>query len=257
MINLDKIKSEVLSRFSEELEVFTSDEVSSTNRQAIEHNYESKKLALFLTSHQTEGRGQRHRSWEDEKGNSLLFSIGVQSSFQTPQLLPVLAGLVLQNCLGFDYEEGLSLKWPNDLLWDGAKLAGILCESQTGSGKDIYVIGVGINWKSAPFEGSACISDLEAEMDCSIDPAGFICDFLESFIWDLKSLNSDEYRSRLIANWENQSGFIGAQVKLESDDNSLSEETYKVHSMDINGFLRLEESGGEIKTLSNERLKIV
>lgn len=107
------------------------------------------EMAL-LALRQTEGRGRHGRHWASAEGN-LALSLLLRP--QTPIALAgqwsLLAGLATLEALA---TPGLQLKWPNDILLNGAKLAGILVESRAGQGgqPDFLVIGIGANLATAP-----------------------------------------------------------------------------------------------------------
>jgi BirA family biotin operon repressor/biotin-[acetyl-CoA-carboxylase] ligase len=106
--------------------------------------------SLFLTEHQTAGRGRRGRHWLAASGQSLLFSVLLRPSQPaTPaatSALTLAVGLGTRAALAAHSMPPLSVKWPNDILAARRKLAGILCESQLRDGHvDAIVIGVGIN----------------------------------------------------------------------------------------------------------------
>lgn len=101
--------------------------------------------AVLTAEHQTSGRGRQGRSWQTRPGAALTFSVLLRPA-AVPQSargwLPLLTGVAVVRALraaaGLD---AAALKWPNDVLVDGAKLAGILAE-QAG---DAIVVGVGLN----------------------------------------------------------------------------------------------------------------
>jgi BirA family transcriptional regulator, biotin operon repressor / biotin---[acetyl-CoA-carboxylase] ligase len=101
---------------------------------------------VVVAQAQTAGRGRRGRLWLDEPGASLLTSIILRPRL-TPARLPTLslaAGVAVAEAL--ERVTGLMprLKWPNDVLVDGRKLAGILLESRIGP-SPLVVLGVGVN----------------------------------------------------------------------------------------------------------------
>ncbi|WP_428645148.1 biotin--[acetyl-CoA-carboxylase] ligase [Roseibium sp.] len=103
---------------------------------------------------QTEGRGRRGRDWESPSGNlfASLLLIDPQPSERIGEL-PLAAAVALADAV--DKAAGtlqlVSLKWPNDLLVDGAKLSGILLEAEILSdGRQAVVLGFGVNCVSHP-----------------------------------------------------------------------------------------------------------
>jgi BirA family biotin operon repressor/biotin-[acetyl-CoA-carboxylase] ligase len=100
-----------------------------------------------VADHQTRGRGRDGRIWHTAPGQGLALSILLTElpAGDTLPLLPLAAGLALARALD-GTGAGVELKWPNDLLIGGGKVAGILCEGRTGgSGERAAVIGVGVN----------------------------------------------------------------------------------------------------------------
>jgi BirA family transcriptional regulator, biotin operon repressor / biotin---[acetyl-CoA-carboxylase] ligase len=101
---------------------------------------------VVVAQAQTAGRGRRGRLWLDEPGASLLTSIILRPRLE-PARLPTLslaAGVAVVEAL--ERVTGLKprLKWPNDVLVDGRKLAGILLESRLGP-SPLVVLGIGVN----------------------------------------------------------------------------------------------------------------
>jgi BirA family transcriptional regulator, biotin operon repressor / biotin---[acetyl-CoA-carboxylase] ligase len=120
---------------------------------------------LVLADEQTAGRGRHGRTWSAPPGSSLLLSLVVRPVVPAASLplLPLLTGLVLAETVARHLPEAqVALKWPNDLLVDDRKAAGILVEGAGGAA----VVGVGINvdWRGVPRpeELAASISLAEA-----------------------------------------------------------------------------------------------
>lgn len=100
---------------------------------------------LLLTERQTAGRGRRGRSWFQGPG-ALAFSLLWRlPDDRPPSGLSLAVGLALAEALSLSSTPALQLKWPNDVLLDGCKVAGILIES---AGAQRFVIGIGINFGS-------------------------------------------------------------------------------------------------------------
>jgi BirA family biotin operon repressor/biotin-[acetyl-CoA-carboxylase] ligase len=106
--------------------------------------------AVLVAETQTHGRGRQGRSWISPPGAALTFSVLLRPVMPPAERgwLPLLTGVALTRALQAATGVDVALKWPNDLLAGGAKLAGILAE-QAG---DAIVVGVGINVGAAPDE---------------------------------------------------------------------------------------------------------
>lgn len=102
---------------------------------------------LLATDEQTEGRGRQHRAWIARPRSALLFSLAVPLP-SLPAALPAVTlacGAALADHF-IAQGAAVRLKWPNDLLLSGRKLAGVLCELAVDpGGKATLVIGVGVN----------------------------------------------------------------------------------------------------------------
>ncbi len=97
-----------------------------------------------ITDHQTAGRGRRGRTWTDPPGTALMFSYVARPRRALAELgaLPLVAGIAIAERL----PGRPRVRWPNDLVVDGGKVAGILVEAVTPPDGDPFaIIGVGIN----------------------------------------------------------------------------------------------------------------
>lgn len=123
--------------------------IPSTNRAAmLACQQENAHGRVFIAEQQTSGRGRRGREWVSPFGRNLYFSTvwRFQQGVLALDGLSLLVGLCVLNALRALGAEGVELKWPNDLLWKGRKLAGILLElNGEPSGECQVVIGVGVN----------------------------------------------------------------------------------------------------------------
>lgn len=104
-----------------------------------------------MTAHQTAGRGRRCRTWVSPPGNlaaTVLEAMPIQSA--AAATLGFAAGLSLHRALD-DLGIAAQLKWPNDVLLDGAKLSGIGLEAEAvGEGRLAVAVGIGVNVVSHP-----------------------------------------------------------------------------------------------------------
>lgn len=133
------------------------DELPSTSGEALAAGRRGEGTALWVTAAvQTAGRGRRSRTWTTERGNLAASLLVIDPA--PPALAPTLsfvAGVALHAAVvdvgGPALAERLALKWPNDLLLDGRKVAGILVEGENlPSRRMAVVIGIGVNCASHP-----------------------------------------------------------------------------------------------------------
>jgi BirA family biotin operon repressor/biotin-[acetyl-CoA-carboxylase] ligase len=121
------------------VEVRVVERCTSTNDLALK----ADRPVLIAAEEQTAGRGRRGRRWHSVPGTSVTFSLGrrIRRPVRELAALSLVAGVATARALralGIDAR----LKWPNDLVVDGAKLGGILVESRN---RNYVVIGIGLN----------------------------------------------------------------------------------------------------------------
>jgi BirA family biotin operon repressor/biotin-[acetyl-CoA-carboxylase] ligase len=120
-------------------------EVDSTNTELMRRARAGRaEPVLLVAERQTAGRGRLGRDWHSDvegSGGTLTFSLGLPLQPHDWSGLSLAVGLSVAQSLHAD----LQLKWPNDLWWQGRKLAGILIETATSGETRYAVIGVGIN----------------------------------------------------------------------------------------------------------------
>lgn len=119
----------------------------STNTDLVAAAHEGAPAwTVFLTEHQTLGRGRMGRRYEAPAGAQLTLSVLIrpprESVFRLGTM-PLATGLALIDAL--KGAEGVGLKWPNDLLREGRKLCGILAEAVSLGEEPAVVIGLGLN----------------------------------------------------------------------------------------------------------------
>jgi BirA family biotin operon repressor/biotin-[acetyl-CoA-carboxylase] ligase len=122
-------------------------ETGSTNADLLARAPGLASPVLLVAEHQTAGRGRAGRSWLSAPGHSLTFSLAWKFDGGLHRLtgLPLAVGTALAETLG-RLGQPVQLKWPNDVLKDGDKLAGILVETAAANDGAVWtVIGIGLN----------------------------------------------------------------------------------------------------------------
>src|SRR5438128_6047736 len=126
------------------IEVRVIERCSSTNDLLLN---EGKDAQLLAAEEQSAGRGRRGRRWHSARGAGVTFSLAriVRKPLRELPALSLVAGVAAVRALRALGVARAALKWPNDLVVDGAKLGGILVETRGQRGGSLAVIGIGIN----------------------------------------------------------------------------------------------------------------
>ena len=151
MLFINLVQANLKTRIlGQQIEYYTR--LESTNSEAWEIIDEGAQSgALIVTDNQFSGKGRADRKWSAAPNKSLTFSLLLFPDFDAnlSGWLPILSGLAVQKAL-LNFDTDVRLKWPNDLILDGKKVGGILCESKVKGNKlNQAVIGIGLNVNEA------------------------------------------------------------------------------------------------------------
>jgi len=119
------------------------------------------RLDACLAEFQTGGRGRRGRAWIAPFGSGICLSVGWCFAEAPPQLsaLSLAAGVGARRALALCGVDGITLKWPNDVLHGDGKLGGILCELRAETAGPAYVVvGIGLNVDLPPAAQEAIVA---------------------------------------------------------------------------------------------------
>ena len=131
------------------------DEVGSTNDVALDAMRQADADGLVvLAESQRSGRGRQGRKWVCPAGSGILMSVLLLDSAEHGQpphdAMTIACGLAVAEAVEQSVGLDCGLKWPNDVLLEGAKLAGVLAETRRSGGVSATVLGIGINVNAAP-----------------------------------------------------------------------------------------------------------
>lgn len=160
--------------------VIVLESATSTNTVAAESSPPLAPFSVVITTDQRNGRGRLGRQWCGQPGEMLAASVVLPVSEPTAlSLTPLLVGACLRESLREHGVRHAELKWPNDVLVEGRKIAGILCEVR---GDYTVIAGVGLNlhFSAAPPAPLAI-----ALSECGVDPALVTDSILATFVSSL------------------------------------------------------------------------
>jgi len=137
----ERIKANLTtSRIGREILVYSS--TSSTNDIAAEYAKNKKNDGLVIfTEEQTAGRGRAGTKWYTGRADSTICSIVLTKVKPRPELLSLTCAVAVAEAVG----AGARIKWPNDIILNGKKVAGILLESRLQGRTAVCILGIGIN----------------------------------------------------------------------------------------------------------------
>lgn len=189
--------------------------------------------ALVLADHQTAGRGRHGRAWHDAPGHALLMTLVLRPSSIAPErfgLVPIAAGVALAEAAEAMLRTAnpppapppnVRLKWPNDVLLGGRKLAGVLAEATwTGTaGAPLVLLGAGVNVGRAAVppalaaQATALVAHVGSE-DATVTRGALLSAFLPAFEARLDALAGAEGAAALCAAATRRLAGRGAAVRV-------------------------------------------
>ncbi|MCU1395811.1 MAG: biotin--[acetyl-CoA-carboxylase] synthetase [Ilumatobacteraceae bacterium] len=175
------------------------DETGSTNADLVGIGTAgAPDRSVLAARHQTAGRGRLDRRWETPAGANLLVSLLLRDVPPHPHEITQRVALAAVDACRMAAGVTPSLKWPNDLLVDGRKLAGILAQAGSSAAGPFVVVGVGLNVGWAP-DGAARLGD-------GVSPA----EVLDALLVAYDALPAD-----IAARYQAELATIGQQVRVE------------------------------------------
>ena len=124
-------------------ELYYLEEVDSTNTWAKANLDKFGPVGAVYPPSQTAGRGRRGHTWINASGQALYYTVVLKTELAQPESLPLFASMAVADALEQRYGIQCQIKWPNDLLLNGKKIVGILCEGMPDH--HAIVCGIGIN----------------------------------------------------------------------------------------------------------------
>lgn len=242
----------------------------------------------ITTKEQSKGRGTSGRDWIGKRGNAFLTLAVPQADIKIPlTLLPLQIGCILAQQVQSVLEENVlnkveatekdseqnvvQLKWPNDVLIDKKKVAGILIESERSeSGEYYFLIGIGVNWRYAPLidqvgpqngREATCIYDCieyngdETQLVDGVEEARQLASKTAQDIFNWirlqRKLSGEDIivlGDNIIRQWEKSGDFCSRQIIRDTQENVFP------IALEKDGRLRVRGRDGKEKLLVSEYL---
>jgi len=224
--------------------------IDSTNAEARRRAASGQREPVWIAADtQTAGRGRRGRAWISPKGNvaaTLLIAPGKPVA-ECAQLSFV-AALAASDALarlapGIDF----TVKWPNDVLANGGKIAGILLESASSGGKPEWLaVGIGINLAAHPPDAEFPATSLMAQGAAPPAPDAALTELAAAFakwyeVWAARGF------SPIRDAWLARAAFLGRRIRARLEHEEISG---VFEGIDVTGALILREAADRVRRIS-------
>jgi BirA family biotin operon repressor/biotin-[acetyl-CoA-carboxylase] ligase len=228
------------------------DEVDSTNdalKRAAKNG--AAHGTLYVAESQSRGKGRQGRAWLGERGESILASVLLRIDCEPRKLPPlaIVAGLATRDAIGGHAK----IKWPNDVLIDGKKVAGILVEAVlSGSRVEAVIVGVGINvhQRMFPAEIAERATSVALHRDTQPNRAVILADVLAGLDRDVSHVAARGLglvHARIAA----ADALAGKRIRLEDGTEA------DALAIELDGTLRVKKLDGTIARLSAGEVHLI
>lgn len=206
--------------------------------------------ALVVADHQSAGRGRFGRTWVAPPGTALLFSVVLRPALEPPRapLIALLAAAAVRQAVEQDTGIRAAIKWPNDVLADGKKLAGVLAESLlAGSHLAAVIAGIGVNVNQETFATERATS-LYGLKGRTYQRFGLLATILEEMRIRYQALLAGDSVA-LLAECRTHSATIGQDVVLSGGGGQIRGRAVDI---DSDGRLVLDTQDGLVRAVAGE-----
>ncbi|MCI8444164.1 MAG: biotin--[acetyl-CoA-carboxylase] ligase [Clostridia bacterium] len=187
-MQLENLNTSFLGRNSEYYK-----QIDSTQSE-IWRRYEKNEIpngTLIMADYQTKGQGTHGRVWHTDEANNIAFSFLIQTNCEIQKLegITIEIANILIKILKEKYGVRLEVKEPNDIVFKGKKIGGILTQSKVvGNQVKCLVIGIGMNIQQEEFaeEIQTIATSIQKEFGISIKPRELIAEFCNAFEKEIK-----------------------------------------------------------------------
>lgn len=227
------------------------DTLGSTNEEALARARAGERGPLWITARrQTAGRGRRARAWISEAGNfhaSLLLSDPCPPDRAAE--LSFVAALALHDAMvkaAAALGPRMTFKWPNDVLIDGAKVAGILVEGENAGSSLAAVIGIGVNCTSHPTDTRYPATDL-ATVGALVTADGLLDGLSRTMMARLAQWDRGAGFAATRGDWVKRAGGMGGEIRVVSGQRDIAG---RFETLDEAGRLILRMPDGTAEVVS-------
>jgi BirA family transcriptional regulator, biotin operon repressor / biotin---[acetyl-CoA-carboxylase] ligase len=225
--------------------------LASTNAEALTLARRGDRGPLWIVAtRQTAGRGRRGNAWVSPPGN--LYATLLLTDPAPPQCAPELSfvtALALHDAIlerAPALRAALALKWPNDMLCNGAKLAGILIEGERTADALAVAIGIGVNCQSHPPQTPYPVTDLKAA-GAVVTAADLFETLSAAMLSRLRQWRGGAGFTDIRADWMARGAGLGAEMRAKLPDREI---VGRGEGLDERGRLLLRLPDGSVEAIA-------
>jgi BirA family biotin operon repressor/biotin-[acetyl-CoA-carboxylase] ligase len=236
-------------------------ETDSTNNRArdfAERDY--PEGTLIVAEEQKAGRGRMGRRWHSPAGMGICMSIILRPLLPPVEapLITLMTAVAVAETLSSLLQLSVRIKWPNDILVNDKKIAGILTEmNATRDSIHYIVLGLGMNVNTPievlPEDISALATSVFIESGKRFERVAIVRTFLKFFEHYYQLLHS-EGSEPILHRWKEFSGIVGQRIKVDAVNDTF---VGKVVDIDRSGVLLLEDDTGKIQRIISGDVSLI
>jgi BirA family transcriptional regulator, biotin operon repressor / biotin---[acetyl-CoA-carboxylase] ligase len=200
---------------------------------------------VIVAGRQTQGRGRMTRVWHSEEGG-LYFTIVLRPDLPLNQaaLICFAASFVMAQVLNRLFEIDARVKWPNDLLVQDRKIAGMLSQIEVQANRILFLnIGIGLNVNNTPVESAPESTSLKSILNRRVSRKEILFEFLNRLD---ERLNMPAGINTIIDDWKTLTITLGRMVKIITNQGAYEG---VARDVDASGALILEREDGRLQTV--------
>lgn len=229
-------------------------ETDSTNAEIIRYlsNHPSEEGLVVIADCQTGGKGRSGRVWHSAPGTGIYLSMLIQPNL-SPEQLPIvtlMAGLATAIAVNEFIPQPAQLKWPNDLLLNNKKIAGVLCEYHATKVPAVIIgIGINVNHTDFPTEIKDIATSLKLESGIETNRTTLIKQLVTQLDFQYSELKKSKVQP-LIDNWTRHSDLFGKAITICKGEKNITGKALRLDP--LGRLVILNEAGKEIVLDSGE-----
>lgn len=229
------------------------EEATSTNEEILKFLSEEPEGLSLYTFHQTNGKGQYGNRWESPKGQSLAYSIALDTKKTnlSANLFNYHTAIMVRDFIAKMTHYNPEIKWPNDIILNAKKICGMLIEKVSSESHQFYIVGIGINVLRENFEGLPKAGSIFTQTGLILDLEIFTNQFHEYISNTIGNVMADD---KILTEFNHH---LFRKDKISVFEMNGVRQNGIIRSADENGFLNVELESGGLKKFFHKQIELL